>query len=264
LLSKRALTNLSSALLALLLAPPLDAAAQTGRCVASVCADGYQGCGCGAESEECCRRRMTGDGSKATGEAGSSPDTALFDQMMRATLQKSLNDMQTQQERVRQQQLDQQRQIQQQHLRDAQNSEDERMHLQSKQKRLQEERTQSRKLQRKSLAEELGWDEEVVPGFSLDSLATDSAAGSAPASMGEAPEAEASGLPLVECAPRAEADSVHTCHTLSCGGTDRQPICCPRDHPYLSHCDCQCYGSRPEVDCVSYSACQYDYRYGPE
>jgi hypothetical protein len=205
---------------------------------------------------------MTGDGGESSDPGSARPDTQIFDEMMRATLQQSVNDMQRQQELMRQQQAEQQRQIQQQKRLDAQNSEDERTRLQSKMQTLQEEQTRSEKLERKNLAEELGWDGDVVPGFGLDSLDANSAAG--PAKRAESPEAAGSGLALTECVPRSEADSVHTCHTLSCGGTDQQPVCCPEGYPYLSHCDCQCYHSRPEVDCVSYSACQYDFQYGPK
>lgn len=33
-------------------------------------------------------------------------------------------------------------------------------------------------------------------------------------------------------------------------------FCCPPGHPYLNHCDCQCYESS-DFDCKSYSNCRY-------
>jgi hypothetical protein len=42
-----------------------------------------------------------------------------------------------------------------------------------------------------------------------------------------------------------------TCRTFACGANGL--YCCPASHPYLSHCDCQCYNASP--DCQSYSAC---------
>lgn len=44
----------------------------------------------------------------------------------------------------------------------------------------------------------------------------------------------------------------HTCITYACGASGA--YCCPAGHPYLSHCDCQCYVRTP--DCQSYSACR--------
>ena len=45
----------------------------------------------------------------------------------------------------------------------------------------------------------------------------------------------------------------HKCITFVCGGTTNNPVCCPRGHPYLSHCDCKCYDESP--DCNSYTRC---------
>lgn len=47
------------------------------------------------------------------------------------------------------------------------------------------------------------------------------------------------------------------CHTYTCGGTANSPVYCPAHQPFLNHCDCQCYSSRNDFDCGSYTACQY-------
>jgi hypothetical protein len=44
--------------------------------------------------------------------------------------------------------------------------------------------------------------------------------------------------------------------TYFCGGGSEWPyVCCPKEAPYLNHCDCKCYSS-PEFDCKSYSQCK--------
>jgi hypothetical protein len=44
--------------------------------------------------------------------------------------------------------------------------------------------------------------------------------------------------------------------TYFCGGGSEWPyVCCPKEAPYLNHCDCKCYSSS-EFDCKSYSHCK--------
>lgn len=48
------------------------------------------------------------------------------------------------------------------------------------------------------------------------------------------------------------------CTDSACGQGDGVPSCCPKSHPYLNHCDCQCYYSNYDIkNCSSYTGCQH-------
>jgi hypothetical protein len=46
----------------------------------------------------------------------------------------------------------------------------------------------------------------------------------------------------------------YACNTAFCRGN----ACCPTSHPFLDHCNCQCWRASNEFSCGSYTQCNLD------
>jgi len=68
---------------------------------------------------------------------------------------------------------------------------------------------------------------------------------------------KSSGKPPTARVACAEGDANQFfCTDNACTAGPNVPSCCPKSHPYLNHCDCQCYYSNYDIkDCSSYTAC---------
>lgn len=63
---------------------------------------------------------------------------------------------------------------------------------------------------------------------------------------------------LVACGEGDET-SFH-CSDGACAA-EGKPACCPKSHPFLNHCNCQCFFSSYDIkDCSSYTSCKHTWR----
>ncbi len=63
---------------------------------------------------------------------------------------------------------------------------------------------------------------------------------------------------LVPC-NESDEGSFH-CSQGACA-LEGKAACCPKSHPFLNHCDCQCYFSSYDIkDCSTYTSCKHTWR----
>ncbi len=228
-------------------------------CVASVCADGYTGCGCGPGSVECCRQRLQGGGAAPGFDPSGLGEAAIN------IIQQSLQQQQERQARSRARRLQADQETDARKRSEADQLENLRNGLQARERAQAERDQRDAELGLKGLgfsypasSEFSLTDEENLKGLHW---ASPSAPSPAQASGDQADRP--TGVAQTECAANDTSNQTSapfTCHTLTCGGTHLTSVCCPSGHPYLNHCDCLCYDSHQGLDCPSYSACQYEFR----
>jgi hypothetical protein len=229
-------------------------------CVASYCADGYTGCGCGPDSAECCRRRLQGSDGDSGSAQTPAPDMELFNagmEMMQRNMQ-----MQQQQQQLRiemmkrgDEQLGEkvltegaefdayQRQKDQQRIEknDEINSiKDQLIDIDTGFKPLKIENSVHQMKYKKESEEKYGKKPDR-PSLERVEQSTEK----------QAPHAVAP-----KRCQQSSADFPNRCITTACGMTSSESLCCPKDYPYLNHCNCMCYEST-DFACGGYSACQH-------
>ena len=232
--------------------------AQAG-CVASVCADGYTGCGCGEDSAECCRRRIEGS---SGGGGGTSPG---FDSQL---LNQDLEMMQQNLQRQQQQQLQYQQMMQEGDAQMGNKTMQDARKLDAyheQQGREQTEKTENVK----SISDQLmGIDGGFRPLRIDDSVHQRKYVEQSEQKHGKKPDkprlvpsetqqtaSEPGTAPPMAC-KQASAEFPNQCNTTACGVSSTESLCCPAEYPYLNHCDCMCYEST-DFACGGYSACQH-------
>ncbi len=227
-------------------------------CVASYCADGFTGCGCGPDSAECCRKRMMGDGSGTSPAAG--PNTQLFDMGMKLLeknqeLQKQKEMMQRQMMKASDEQIGR--------LKQAEGVELDAYHENKNRERISKQ-AEIRKVKNQLL--------DIEPGFTPlkieDSQHQQKYVQEAEEKDGHKPEklklevvaetvqTTASPARPPQLCQSSTSAYPNRCITTACGISSTESLCCPKEFPYLNHCDCLCYEST-DFKCNSYSSCQY-------
>jgi len=229
-------------------------------CVASYCADGYTGCGCGPDSAECCRRRLEGSGGGGGGSRAPAPDMELFNkgmEMMQQNMQ-----IQKQQQQMR---IEMMKRGDEQLGRKALTEGAEFEAYQEQKDRERIEKSGDIKSIKDRL---IGIDKGFKPLRIEDSIhqmrykkESEEKYGKAP----DRPDLEKAEQNAEKQEPRAvapkpckqsSADFPNRCITTACGMTPSESLCCPQDYPYLNHCNCMCYEST-DFACGGYSACQH-------
>lgn len=228
-------------------------------CVASVCADGYTGCGCGPGSVECCRQRLQGGGAAP----GLDP-SGIGEAAVNVILQ-SIQQQRESQARSRARSLQSDRETDARKRSEADQIESLLNGLQARER----DRVERNKLDAEAGLKGLGSSDPASSEFSLSNegklkgLHGPSPSAPSPAQASGAQANRRTGVAQTECGANGTSNQTSapfTCHTLTCGGTHLTSVCCPSGHPYLNHCDCLCYDSHQGLDCPSYSACQYEFR----
>lgn len=221
------------------------------KCVASRCADGYQGCGCGPGSAECCRRRIQGN--SGGGGASGIPNQVIQNQNMMNNMiwqnfqnstkaYQQLQRLQQQKEAIR---IQKNKQVLQQSTR---NSKALREKFKNQQNATANDNLNKVDQNIKDIAESA-----VIK---LKSMDEDSSASPNRESASKKLKVDSKSEKVASCSAKKKH---FVCHTLTCGGGSEGSICCPNGRPYLNHCDCLCYPSTEHFECNSYSACQYEY-----
>lgn len=227
-------------------------------CVESYCADGYTGCGCGPDSAECCRKRMTGENGNSAPTAGL--DTQLFDMGMKL-FEENLQRQKQKELLHRQMMKEGDEQIGR--LKQAEGAELDAYH-ESKNKERISKQADMRKVKEQLLR--------IEPGFAPLEIEN------SPHQVKYARESEekygkkADKMPLEVMTEKVKTTESparppqlcqastsaypNRCIATACGITSTESLCCPEGFPYLNHCDCLCYEST-DFKCNSYSACQY-------